>query len=822
MTLPEPAAEPTLSVAFPAHAVDMVPLGIVRTDRDGRFTYANRPMLQLAGLPGWQGLAVADLFAGPERERVMTELASRFEQRAASEYTAELTHVDGRAVPVSITAFPEMDATGEVVGALALVRDLSVEHAQQRMYRLVQTETDSTSLLDAIARTLAPLLPFDRLQVISLNQDRTHLRTIYPCSGADAATPRQYRWWRVPESVGHLVRSQETLVIDDLPRWYAAPERRALLAEPAVQAFLAEGFVSMMSLPVCQGDQQVASIVLSRRGGHRFLPAERRLADELPLTEAVSVALRNEKEGTLSFLLDLMKHISSAYDSVNDVAQGIVDRIAQHYGWDEVSLFQVFPQRGDAGEIHMIAQWARHEALRRERRVYPMDAGVIGHVVREGRSVLVGDLENDPVFGGIFVPHSHTRTRSELCVPVGKGCRWLLNVEDKLADAFAPEERRDLEAIAAGLGALLERTLDHHYRMAIFGHANDAILLVDERGSVFEINDAGASLLRLPRAAIEGRPIADFLDDPEDARDLLRGESFLNDELVMRRAAPTQGATALDERVKVLMSVAPLPPELGGKIFIASDMTQVERVAQLELGQAAYREITRQVKTPMSLAISWLRRHAERSALPAQDIARRAVAQLERAELTLDRIMLAEPGLGDEAHREMPLSVAELLACVRDELPVHEREVVRVDGGDTPAWLRGDAFELRYCLQTVLTYLLRLAAESDVIAVRVARGAADVAIVLSGRGERRPGARSTSGQDDDGDVAMAASAGQVRMEMALGLGTLERLVARNHGRFAMRAALDDATAGAPASEAPAESTLAFHFSFPTIVPESAP
>jgi PAS domain S-box-containing protein len=345
-------------------------------------------------------------------------------------------------------------------------------------------------------------------------------------------------------------------------------------------------------------------------------------------------------------------------------------------------------------------------------------------------------------------------------VPIGEDGRWLLNVEDEHSDAFAPEEMRDLEAIAVGLRSLLKRTLEYHYRSAVVSHANDAMLLVDERGVVFEVNPAAASLLRVPRERIENHPVAAFFADPQEARALLRGDSFPNHEVLMRRGS------ADGELVKVLLSVAKLPEETGGRIFVASDMTQIERVEQLELTQGLYREITGQVKTPMSLAISWLRRHAQRDRLGADDVSHKVIQQLQKAELTLDRMMLIERDDRHEIRHEVLIPMDDLVESVLREMPERERAIVDRTGE------AADAYELRYCLQTVLSYLLRWAAEVDRIGLDIRREDAEVVVVASGRTESL-----------QAGIAAECRSGQARAELSLGRTTLARLARRNRGRY---------------------------------------
>ena len=771
---------PGLAVALPESALNMVPLGIAKVDRAQRLTYANKRMLQMAGLPGWEGYTLADVFAEEDLARVREGLRSRFEERVASEYRVDLKREDnGKLVPVSITAFPETNEANEVVGTLALVRDLTIEMAQKEMYRLVEKESNSERLLDAIVASLRPLVPFDRVSVVRLNEERTHLRTIYDQFIGREAPPATFRWWRIHPSVKDILNSRKSLVINDLPHWYREPSRQPMLDDPIVKDFLKLGFVSTMSLPVSQNDMQVASIVLYRyEKSGPFNDAELEIADELPLAEAVSVALRSDTESNLNFLIELIMQTSSAHRSVKTVAQAIVDRISEHYGWPYVSIYQVYEHRR---QFRLIAERALKDGLqlpKEQDSTFSIDEGVIGHVYRTRKGVTIADITKSDAFRRTYVAREGIDTRSELCVPVGKDARWLLNVEDNQTDAFAPQERRDLESIAAGLGSLLQRTLDYQYRTAVVERANDAIILTDIDGAIREINPATCDLLDMTKERVVGRPIQDFFADAEQARVLLEGGDFPNHEALMQRGADAAGDA--EQQVKVLLSVATLPEEAGGKIFVASDMTQLQRIRQLELAQDLYREVTGQIKTPMALAIAWLRRSAHgrptEGHTGADELTHKVIQQLQKAELTLDRLMLVERRDGDEIRHEVLLSVNDMLDSIVRDMPIREREVVivtRLPHDD--AYVRADAYELRYCLQTVLSYLLRLTAEDDLIEMNANRSNGRITFSVCGH------ATALEAVDD---IDTECRTGQVRAELSLGKSTLTRLAERNHGEFA--------------------------------------
>lgn len=770
-----------LRVNLPVSALNQVPQGIARVDSSGALTYCNRSMLRMAGLASWEGHHLRDLFQGEDLDAVLDGLR----RRAALEgddYQAQLTRPDGVRVPIAITAFPETDADG-IVGTLALVRDLTLDTATSEMVKLVESISKTSDLLDAISTVLRRLVPFDLLQVLRLNKSRTHLRAIYP---EVVSKERSYRWWFIPDGLRHLLESHEPLVLNNLEAWYQAQRAGGLPADPAIQQFIDDGFTGTMSLPVFQDGAQVASIVLCRKENRHFTEEEASLADKLPLTEAASVALRNETEGDLNFLIGLINDVAGAYDTVRNVAQTVVKRIADHYAWDYVSIHQVDNANH---QIRLIAQQTRQPGLLSDRLVLGIDKGIVGEVHRTGQPVRVANIETDPVYKHIFVAHRKTITHSELCVPIGASAQWLINVEDEKTDAFCPEDESSLKKVATSLEALLRRTLDYNYRAAVVKNAKDAILLVDSDNIVVEANDAAAGLLRRPVDAMVARPIAELLDGSDHAELLLQDESFDNHCAWMRRS---DGKT-----VRVLLSVARLPDDSPGRVFIASDLSQYERSDELEMARDLFREITGQVKTPMSLAISWLRRFSQQTGQIGNDLPDKVLHQLQKAELTLDRMLLIERN--GEPSQRFPslLELNEVVERSLQDLPERERQSIGLVSQAPNAMVHVDAFELRYCVLTVLTYLLRLAVHASRIELRTSVRGGEVHLEIGGRADAERAK----------DFDASCRSGQAVAELALGRQTLTDIATRNGGRYEQRRDGDHAS---------------FSFSFPRSHPREAP
>ncbi|WP_218151304.1 GAF domain-containing protein [Roseateles sp. YR242] len=783
-----PPRAPRLRMDLPLSAMDQVPLGIARVDRLGRLTYANRTMLAISGLDDWEGVTVVDLFDGADLDAVLDGLRRRIELREGDEYEVELKRQrDNARVPISITAFPETADDGEVQGTLALVRDLTLDKATQQMVTHVENISRTKDLIDAVSAVLQPLVAFDLLQVLRLNKSRTHLRTIYP----DCITEqRSYRWWHIPHAMRHLLESRAPLVINDLPAWYAEQRRQGLPPDEAIQQFLDQGYTGTLSLPVFHDNGQVASVVLCRKNWAPFDRREVNIAERLPLTEAVSVAQRNDTESDLNFLIHLIHDIAGAYDTVQRVAQTVVKRIAEHYGWDYVSIHRVDESQG---KIRMIAQTAKTPGLMSELFEVDIGRGVIGSVHKTRKPALITDVATDPTYKDIFLTHRKTVTRSELCVPIGEDAHWLLNVEDEKMQAFCPEDQHSLEKVATSLEALLRRTQDYNYRKAVVDNAKDAILLVDPGNIIVDANEAAAELLRKKKTDLIGSPIGAYFHDAKRAAVVLEGDAFVNHGALMQRP----GSDGALEAVQVLLSVAMLPEDNPGRVFIASDLSSFVRADELELARDLFREISGQVKTPMSLAITWLRRFAQQTASTSQDLPEKVIQQLQKAELSLDRMLMIERGGRAGPHFPTLLPLDEVITQSLSDLPERERQAVNQVSEAPQGWVRADAFELRYCVLTVVAYLLRLAATARHIDMRTWQDSDRVHLDIGGQTDALGAA----------DFETNCRGSQAVAELALGSQTLAEIVSRNGGRFEAQRDGDHAT---------------FSFSFPRSLSGEAP
>ena len=116
-----------------------------------------------------------------------------------------------------------------------------------------------------------------------------------------------------------------------------------------------------------------------------------------------------------------------------------------HYPW--VGVYRV------EGTDLVLDAWDGAQATEHTR--IPIERGLCGQAVREGRSVIVDDVRTDPNYLACFL-----ETRAEIVVPIREEGRVVgeIDIDGNTVNAFDATDRRFLETVAAKLGPAVERS----------------------------------------------------------------------------------------------------------------------------------------------------------------------------------------------------------------------------------------------------------------------------------------------------------------------------------------------------------------------------
>ena len=377
-----------------------------------------------------------------------------------------------------------------------------------------------------------------------------------------------------------------------------------------------------------------------------------------------------------------------------ELAELLVTDLAKHHGWSHVAIFRV----DDAAKaFRLVAQHSLAGVRMVPDYRQPLDQGVLGHVLKTGKSVNIPDLRK--VDQTDIIPCAITSDfRSELCLPIMwdefQRIRMLLNVEDETESAFSNDELAELNEVVKEIQPALLRLGRQFVLESAFQSSPDAILVADALGSIREANPAAAQLLKYPSTSdLLQRPFKSLCASETDGRRLTSGRS--SDDRVTRLLA-LDGST-----LEVLMEFTELPDVVGaGQYITIRDLAPVRRLQRLEAIGEFYYELAAQTATPLSLVKTWLTRlhSAVADNRELHDLVAKSLLQLKQVEITHDRMQLYD----EEQARRLPTHrvMLDLIVEVRlllQEFPRTDAIRIEVCGPGTPVSVSPTECRSRSC-----------------------------------------------------------------------------------------------------------------------------
>ncbi|MFX0196427.1 MAG: PAS domain S-box protein [Candidatus Hodarchaeota archaeon] len=749
---------------------DRFGLAIAKVNIKCQITYLNRKARELLGMEKWEGRTLRDLFPDEMNYKIVRAKLESRKKGSSSEYRAEITRLcDKKRVPVMISAMPETELKGNVVGSIAIFRSRFKEEAVEAIHKHIETTRYGQGLLEMAAKEIGRIIPFELFTIAIYSADMRHTRTIfsYAPSGPSGQLKWQRRWWEMSPAA-RKVLSRKKVIFGDIYDLLGQKQWKYLKDDPDFKKLPNVGYRSFIFYPIMREDRIVGSLSLFEKSQNAFDKTHVKLLQELPVDHVILTALYYEEREELNFRLDLTRKISSASNNILEGAKVVVNELANHYGWQSVSLFRV----DEEGRFFsLVRQKAASEAFRFPKDYkFRLDEGILGYVYENRVGVNIGNVNTDAKFKDIF----HARVKgivSQLSLPIifGDKVLWILNIEDSHQNAFSEDEKKALEAVVAEVGEILQRSWTNHFLNATLQSASDAIIITDNEGNVNRVNPATEKLLRYSRKEMVGRSLKDCIKDEDIAPFILKAEKIPSSEITFR--------TKDGEEVNVLLSISQLPGEIGGKIFIAKDLSRIKRLEELEYSQKMYYEIATQTKTPLSLVFGWLRKLGKDSENgPMIETLDKAIRQLHQVELSYDRLAFYDSEKGVVPYNELLLDFSEVLDKVLDEFPKTETEKFAIEIEKPMPYLRGDIFQLEFCFKTILSYLLRFLPEENRIRVRVSQDPPWLITEISGF---FPGL--SKGKYEG--ITRQRLVSQTLTEMALGEKIIKTFIGNHGGKF---------------------------------------
>ncbi len=755
------------TVTMPSDALDCLPSGVLKINKSGDITYANDAFLKIAGISSLDDMNIKTILPDKENYAIVSEhMKRRYSEMIGEEYEVVITRqIDGRKVHVNVLALPELNGDGQIVGSLALIRDLTTEHISntaQNIHRHIATERDWRKMLEGTAEEIKKLVSYEWFNVSLYSGDRRHTRELFSYP-VDERHPWTTRWFEMPTIARRFIESKDPIIIGDLEAFLDQPEWQDVKNQPATKQFLQLGFHSCLWYPVLHGNKIVAAIALYTRSVNEYRNEDLNILATLPVSKATSMALYYLERRDLEFRLSLMKDISSASRDGRYVGDIIVEKIAEHYEWENVSVFRIDENQQ---KLRLLSQKAAlDEYLIDPDYAQDLDTGIISHVYKTGEAVNIGNVKTSAQFKDLFV-RAYSPTVSELCIPIkidGKVVA-LLNSEDSRENAFSEEEKQALIEIMNELGAFLERLRLYEVLEATLKSARDIVIVTDSHGVIKQANPAAYKLLKYAAGELIGTHLGDHIESRDLAGFLISGRELESKEVkVLRKNG---------ESTKILLSSSTLPDDIGGKVYAGIDLSVRRSSERIELLKDLFHEIGIQTQSPISLISGWL--HSLHKSAHGDELKtiEKALHQLRKLEISFDRLMLFERKGSSIPSNPVHLITNDIVEGILGNLPERDTKRIKFSCVSPSPAVRGDLFQFSFCIESILSYLLRFADEDESISITIDSDGEIVTTLISGK------APEITGEDAH---AYADKAWIVRTvtEMRLGEKMLRSLIEDN-------------------------------------------
>lgn len=119
---------------------------------------------------------------------------------------------------------------------------------------------------------------------------------------------------------------------------------------------------------------------------------------------------------------------------------GGLRELDRHYDW--VGIYWL------KGDNLVLGPWSGPEET--EHKKIPISEGICGAAVREGKTIIVDDVQSDPRYLACFLD-----TRSEIVVPIRAKGKIIgeIDIDGKQKSAYTEEDKRFLEKLAEHIGS---------------------------------------------------------------------------------------------------------------------------------------------------------------------------------------------------------------------------------------------------------------------------------------------------------------------------------------------------------------------------------
>jgi PAS domain S-box-containing protein len=759
---------------------DTLPDGILRLDPEGNIVFANQRAEQLIGASRieLQGRRAAFLFASCDSGDTSEDFADWFKSPDGRKKKAELISLEERTTPVRITVAPSFDTAESCSGAIITIVPMAEELVRTDLQQVLSIPNfEPEELVLGVMEAVRKIVPYDLATFGVYTEDMRYHKTLVVHPKPD------WKWTTAWFSLGEKVR--DFLLSDHT--WGDDLHRTAVDLTPGIeddlvlQNVIKSGMKAYVTLPVAGGGQRIrASLTLLSKRVGLYDGSEIARMRDLGVEKALLVAEANLLRRREESVRTLQRRLANA-DRYEELAKCLGDGIAECFGWDYVAVFSI--DRRD-NLFHIVYQCNRTNTPDIDYTyTQPLTEGLLGAALRDNAALAEPDIAAGSQFG--YKPVIPDR-RSALAFPIRvvqqfpkpnrDEIEWMLSIESSMKNAFQGPDMVTLNDLLAQCEELLRRRWLKAVQLSLLDAVEQAVVIVDRAGNLRLTNRWADALFGMPAGALLGDRLACFGAHDHDRRLLSSTTPIAQVHLTL----------CVDAAVCVptLASQRPLNDDYGHCLWLFTDLRQEAQHSNLSYLEETVNEVAQQVRLPLLMAKSLLRKASSISTVTdVIDHVDAALRQLDKADITYERLAST---LAIRQEPDRPRQVFDAVDLLRDaifDLPRQDFDLCELsglpsEGNVEPFYVLGWPEQLRFAFRSLLGYALFRRPNTSRIQVRLDHLAGrKLRISLSVANANDLEIITSPSRDGQMDAAMQ----QAREVASLALGTVELAVNRHNG-----------------------------------------
>jgi PAS domain S-box-containing protein len=400
------------------------PVGIFRTDTQGKTTYVNPRWSEISGIPAEQALSNGWQHAVEPQERpsVLAGWHKAVAQQRASMSEYRFVRPDGGIAWVISQALPEFDSTGQFVGHVGTVTDIT--ERKQAELKLQHSEERFRTIFEQAAVGMVQIYSKSG-EIIRVNQKYCDIVGY----SQEELLGTKFQQITHPDDLAGDLEHMHRLVKGELRTFtkekrYLRKNGESVWTRITVSPMWAVGEDPTYHITIVEDitERKQAELDLRRR--------------------ATELALINDISQKIAAVLELKNLFDLTANLIN-----------QQFNYHHVAVFVLDTERE---MLVMKAKSGKFNHIFTSEHSIPLGEGMVGWVGKHGEKILANNVEEEARYNNFYPEMLNTRSELSLPIKIGAQVVGVLDVQSLQPNAFSAGDLTVLETLADQVAIAME------------------------------------------------------------------------------------------------------------------------------------------------------------------------------------------------------------------------------------------------------------------------------------------------------------------------------------------------------------------------------